>query len=225
VIQLNVVVTLVLAVLVLGEPCTVLQVLGGVLMLAGALTTQQQGPGGSSASIPRFVPRYAEGYFFASLAALAYGTTPIMTRTALKAAGPSSAIIGGLISYGAATVVIAVMMALSGSLRRNVLSLRRDNISWFVYSGVFVALAQGFLYSAVAVAPIMVVLPLMQVALVFRLLFSSWLNPDHEVFGTKVIVGTAISMVGAFGVAVDTGVILSALHMPESLMQVLGRQL
>ena len=44
VVQLQVVVTMVLAVLVLHEPCTLLQMIGGVVMLAGSLITQSQPP-------------------------------------------------------------------------------------------------------------------------------------------------------------------------------------
>ena len=242
VIQLQVVVTLTLAVIVLQEPCTALQIFGGVVMLAGALVTQRQRPGAAIAAskevevpgpqaaeplghTPRFVPRYAEGYLFASLAALAYGTTPIMVRTALRDAGPSSAIMGGLVAYGSATAAIAMMLMLSTPLRRNVMTLKRENIRWFVYSGVFVALAQGFFYSAVAVAPIMFVMPLMQLALVFRLIFARWLNPEHEVFGAQVIIGAAISIAGACAVSIDTDVILKALGVPEALAHVLRWQI
>ena len=44
-------------------------------------------------------------------------------------------------------------------------------------------MAQGFFFAAVAVAPVMLVMPLLQMSLVFRVLLSTWLNPDHEVFG------------------------------------------
>ena len=44
VVQLQVVVTMVLAVLVLHEPCTLLQMIGGVVMLGGSLITQSQPP-------------------------------------------------------------------------------------------------------------------------------------------------------------------------------------
>jgi hypothetical protein len=52
-----------------------------------------------------------------------------------------------------------------------------------------------------------------------------WLNPEHEVFGLKVILGLAISMVGACAVAVDSDLILSALRMPDTLARVLRRPL
>ena len=92
---------------------------------------------------------------------------------------------------------------------------------WFACSGVAVAVAQGFVYAALAVAPIMVVIPLLQLSLVFRLFLSTWVNPHHEVFGVKVILGSIVSMVGACTVAVDTNAILIALCVPDTLAQVL----
>ena len=119
-----------------------------------------------------------------------------MTRVALQSRGPSSAIFGGLVAYGSAAAVIATMLLLSDALRGNVAAVQRDNIRWFVYSGIFVAVAQGFMYAAVSVAPIMVVIPLLQSTLIFRLLFGRWLNPEHEVFGPRVIIGTVVSIIG-----------------------------
>jgi drug/metabolite transporter (DMT)-like permease len=232
VIQLQVLVTLVLAVVVLHEPCTALQIVGAALMLAGSFITQRPPrtiPDPSkdtlpASAVPTFVPRHAVGYLFASIAALAYGTTPIMVRTALDGTGPFSGIVGALIAYSAATVAIALAL-ISPPLRRNVMALKRENVSWFVYSGVFVAAAQGLFYSAVAVAPIMLVVPLMQSALVFRFIFAMWLNPDHEVFNAGVIIGTLISILGAGLVSIDTNTILNALAVPEALARLLHWQI
>lgn len=232
VIQLQVVVTLVLAVVVLHEPCTALQMIGGGLMLAGSFITQRpprtarssSNDGASisvaASSLPTFAPRHAAGYLFASIAALAYGTTPIMVRTALEGLGPLSGIVGALIAYTAATVAICLAL-FSPPLRRNVIALKRENLPWFVYSGVFVAAAQGLFYSAVAVAPIMLVVPLMQSALVFRFLFAMWLNPDQEVFNAGVVIGTLVSILGACLVSIDTNTILNALAVPEALARLL----
>src|SRR5436190_1648941 len=64
VVQLQVVVTMVLAVAVLHEPCTALQMIGGVLILAGSLVTQRA-PARTAmvdadrpAAMPLFAPRY-----------------------------------------------------------------------------------------------------------------------------------------------------------------------
>ena len=98
-----------------------------------------------------------------------------------------------------------------------------ENARWFVYSGIFVAAAHGFLYSALAVAPIMLVAPLLQLSLVFRFLFALILNPHHEIFGFLVVVGTSVSIVGACAIAIDTQLILDALAMPEPFAAALLR--
>jgi uncharacterized membrane protein len=171
------------------------------------------------------VPRVAEGFLFAFLAALAYGTAPVMTRLALQSCGPSCAIFGGLVAYGSATAVIVMMLLLSSTLRGNVAAVQRDNIWWFVYSGLFVAVAQGFLYAAVAVAPIMVVIPMLQSTLIFRLFFGMWLNPEHEVFGLTIIIGSVVSIIGACAVAIDTAIVVDVLHIPEGLANLLQWQI
>jgi drug/metabolite transporter (DMT)-like permease len=234
VIQLQIVVTLALAVVILHERCTILQMLGAGVMLAGALVTQYQRPGASASAVrprgpgtagmpPRgaaFVARYLPGYLFASLAALAYGTSPIMARFALENTGPASGILGGLIAYCAATAVVGAALLLPG-LRRQVAAVKRENVRWFAYSGVFVAMAQGFFFSAVAVAPIMVVSPLLQFSLLFRLLFSKLFNPDHEIFGWLVVAGVTTSIVGSLAVSADTDAIVHFLSLPEGPAAVL----
>ena len=221
VVQLQVIVTLILAVVILKEPCTVLQAIGGLLILAGSFLTQRQ-PARTrdSGKPPVFVPRYLLGYLFASLAALGYGTSPIMARFALAGTSPTSGIVGGLVAYSAATAFIAIAL-LWAPVRRDVAALKRENLPWFAYSGLFVAMAQGFFYAAVAIAPIMLVMPILQMSLVFRLIISTWLNPDHEVFGPVVVLGAAISMIGSLTVAIDTDIILAALHVPDALGQLL----
>jgi drug/metabolite transporter (DMT)-like permease len=222
VIQLNSVVTLVLAVVILREPCTMLQAAGAVLMVSGSLVTQRSSQA-TEASKP-FKPRIAVGFFFALIAALAYGTSPIVVRQALQDVGALSGLAGGSIAYAAATVAVTLGLLIP-SLRRNVLAVNSENARWFVYSGIFVAGAHGFLYSALAVAPIMLVAPLLQLSLVFRFLFALLLNPQHEVFGFLVVFGTVVSIVGACAIAIDTQLILHALLVPEPLASLLRSQL
>jgi drug/metabolite transporter (DMT)-like permease len=225
VVQLQVIWTLFLAVIILHEPCTVLQMIGAALIVAGSIITQRQ-PAGSRAGpdgnrkTPVFVPRYLKGYMFGLLAALAYGTSPIMARSALAHTGPATGILGGLIAYLAATTVVALAL-LVPPVRREVRALKRDNARWFAYSGVFVAMAQGFFFAAVAVAPVMLVMPLLQMSLVFRVLLSTWLNPDHEVFGAFVLAGIAIAISGALMVSIDTEIILNAFAVPNAIADVL----
>jgi drug/metabolite transporter (DMT)-like permease len=229
VIQLQVVVTLVLAVTILHEPCTLLQAIGGALIVSGSLVTQRQrarpraadsAAGEPERITPAFVPRQLKGYGFASLTALAYGTSPIMARFALEHTGPGTGVLGGLIAYAAATAVVTLAL-LWPRVRREVRTTRRESARWFVCSGIFVAMAQGFFFAAVSVAPILLVMPLLQLSLIFRLLFSTWLNPDHEVFGALVLTGVAVSVSGALMVSVDTDLILRAFAVPDAIASVL----
>jgi drug/metabolite transporter (DMT)-like permease len=226
VIQLNSVVTLILAVVILREPCTVLQALGAVLMVSGSLITQRSSQATEGGRLDKlaFEPRIAIGFLFALVAALAYGTSPIIVRGALQDIGALSGLAGGAVAYAAATVAVALGLLIP-SLRRNVLSVSADNARWFVYSGIFVAAAHGFLYSALAVAPIMLVAPLLQLSLAFRFLFALLLNPHHEVFGLAVILGTLVSIAGACAIAIDTELILHTLSVPGVLGALLRSRL
>ena len=218
VVQLNSVVTLILAVVVLHEPCTMLQVLGEVLMVAGSLLTQRssQPAAASKPDEHAFRPRVAVGFLFALFAALAYGSSPILVRQVLQDVGALSGVAGASVAYAAATVAVAIALFIP-SLRRNVMTVSGENARWFVYSGIFVAAAHGFLYSALAVAPIMLVAPLLQLSLVFRFLFALMLNPHHEVFGFVVVFGSIVSIVGACAIAIDTQLLLHALSVPDPI--------
>ncbi len=225
VVQLQVVVTMIMAVVVLHEPCTALQMIGGALIILGSLITQQApartaAPAQAKSDLPLFAPRYLAGYLFASLAAVSYGSTPVMARFALENTGPATGILGGLISYVAATAVAALALV-SPTIRNNVFSITRTNARWFTASGVFVAAAQGFFFAGVAVAPVMLVMPLLQLSLVFRMLFSTWLNPAHEIVGPLVLAGVAISVAGALMVSIETSLIVDALGLPEPLARAL----
>jgi drug/metabolite transporter (DMT)-like permease len=86
---------------------------------------------------------------------------------------------------------------------------------------VFVAIAQGLFYSALAIAPIMVVMPLMQLSLVFRFGFAKTMNRHHEVFGPLVTLGTALAIMGACMISLDSKLILDTLALPAAIDGVL----
>ena len=45
------------------------------------------------------------------------------------------------------------------------------------------------MYASLAVAPLMVVTPILQLSLVFRLFLSHLINRDHEVMNAAVLIG------------------------------------
>ena len=238
VVQLSLIVSLFLAITVLQEGLTPLRVVGIALVILGPLLMHGAEPapaaridavaaaGGRSvaAGPPPFRPNYAEGYLFGLLAAVCYGVTPILIRTVVERGGLADSMGAGLISYCAATAVVALMMLWPGQLR-HVLSIDPVPAKWFLASGVMVTISQMFFYLALATAPVSVVMPILQLHLVFRYVLSRVVNPHHEAFGRTMIMATAVSITGATALALDPEFLIAHLAayvtLPEPLVALL----
>ena len=211
--QSSLLVSLGLAVWLLDEVLTPLRILGILLVIFGpAVALPRRGQKVSSKS--GFQPRLAEGYSFAVMASLGYGLSPLFVRAALQDTSPGISLTGGLISYAAATVVVGAIL-LSAGPRHDVLSLDRVSGKWFTISGVFVCVSQMLRYMALSVAPVTVVTPIQRTSGVFRVLFSWFVNRDHEVFGVRVLVGIAISLVGALALTLSTEFVITNVPLPD----------
>jgi uncharacterized membrane protein len=232
--QFNLLVTLMLAIWLLGEELTVLKLLGIGLVLIGPSVTMR----GRHAKAERkvsdekitaidaersaaFEPKYAEGITFSLLSALGYGLSPILVRVGLEQRGLGASFAGGLVAYIAATAVMALLLAWPGRLR-HALAVDRESAKWFTLSGVLVFLSQMFLYMAMSVAPVTVVSPINRLSILFRLYFSRWLNPEHEVFGGSVIAGTVVSLAGALALSLSTQALQDVVPLPDTLAALLA---
>ncbi len=238
VVQLSLIVSLSLAITVLHEGLTPLRVVGIVLVILGPLLMHGSDPapaaridagaaaGGRSvaAGPPPFQPRYAEGYIFGLLAAGCYGLVPILIRPVVEHGGLAESMAAGLIAHCSATTVIALMMLWPGQLR-HVLSIGPVPAKWFLASGIMVTISQMFFYLALATAPVSVVMPILQLHLVFRYVLSRVVNPHHEAFGRTMIMATAVSITGASALALDPEFVIAHLTpyvtLPEPLVALL----
>ncbi len=220
--QYSLILTLVLAVVWLGEPVTPLRLFGIVLVIVGPMLTL--GPRRKpEADVPpetagetTFIPEYAEGYLYALLSAIGFGLSPVLIRMAFERKGIAIGIAGGFVSYLAGTVAIGLTMLLPGqwaSFRR----LDRKTGIWFVISGVTVSLSQMFRYMALAIAPVTVVSPIQRLSIIFRIYFGWIINPKHEVFGGRVVAGTIVSLIGAVALSASTDSITHLIPMPSWL--------
>ena len=230
--QVSLVLTLVLAILVLGETLTPLRLLGIGLVVLGPMLTMR-GDAETRTRPPRatdraetpaeklesgkpapFAVNYTEGAIFALLSGLGYGTSPILVRYGLEHKGLGASLAGGLISYCAATLV-TLPFVLWPSKLRHVLALEPEAKKWFTISGVMVCVSQMFLYMGFALAPVSVVSPIQRLSIVFRVYFGHLINPHHEVFGHKVYVGTVVSLIGAVALSLSTDVVLDYVALPD----------
>ncbi len=213
----SVLVALVLAVLLLGEHLTLIKVMGIVLILSGpALSvTRRRGKKAVKHDLA-FTPVYMEGTIFAVLAAFAYGTSPVLVRFALEKSSWQASIAGGLVSYVAATLVTVVFIGVMGQTK-HVRNITTDTIRWFCWAGVFVGLSQMLRYMALALAPVSVVSPIQRLSLIFRLIFGQMLNRRYEVFDSRMVMGTIVSIFGAILLSVSIDNVHVLLPIPQAL--------
>jgi drug/metabolite transporter (DMT)-like permease len=253
VVQLQVPFAMMLAVVMLHEKFTVLQAIGSALMLGGSFITQgitqgnaRKGKRKASAPLtaatpiptvpskeelaapvpkpPIFQPRTFSGYVFGLGAAMCYGSSPLMARQAFLDAPDISTAAGGCLAYTAATLFFLLILIKPGSWA-DIKSMKRENLPWFLSSAVLVAISQAFVYASLAVAPLMVVTPILQLSLVFRLFLSQLINRDHEVMNTAVLIGAFTAVLGSILVSLDTDELTTFLDLPRSLADFLHYRL
>jgi drug/metabolite transporter (DMT)-like permease len=250
VIQLQVPFAMMLAVVTLHERFTVLQAIGSALMLGGSFTTQakagtskQKAPAPLSAAVaaptepvqqglagphaapkPAFRPRVFSGYIFAFAAAACYGSSPLLARQAFLHAPGVSTAAGGCIAYAAATLFFSLALLKPGSWR-DIKGLKLENLPWFLAAAVLVAISQALVYASLAIAPLMVVTPILQLSLVFRLFLSQLINRDYEVMNTAVFIGALTAVLGSILVSITTSELATLLALPQPVAEFLGYRL
>ncbi len=223
--QLEVLVTLALALTFLGERLSPVMIVAIVLLLLGpALATgMDRQSAGDTDRKPTFKPRYAEGYAYAFLTIFGYGSSPIFVRAGLESAGPLDSFAAGLISYVAAAIVVVVIVVALGQVR-HVAAVGSEPLGWFGFAGLLVFLSQMCRYMALALIPVSVVAPIMRVQVLFRIYFAWLFAREHEAFDANVIAGTVISMLGAILLTLQVEAYLSTLALPDWVIALLGWQ-
>jgi len=223
VVQLQVPFAMLLAVVTLHEQFTVLQAIGTALMLGGSFITQGNAGGRTKEASaeppeakPTFRPRVFPGYLFGLGAAMAYGSSPLMAREAFLHAPGAGTVAGGCLAYLAATLAFSLILFKPGSWA-DIRATKRENLPWFLASAVLVAISQAFVYASLAVAPLMVVTPILQLSLVFRLFLSELINPEHEVMNAAVLIGALTAVLGSMLVSLDTEALTAGIGLPSPL--------
>ncbi len=191
-----------IAVVFLGETLNALQgvgialvMVGPALVMPGRRSAPQAAPaGGSGTEVKAFQPKMVEGYSFGVLAALFWGAGPVLMRAGVESNGLG--ILGGTVSYLAATLVLSLTLLIPGQAS-GALSLDKSARKLFFVAGLGSGFANGFRFSALALAPVSVVIPLMRATVLFTLVLNFAFNRHLESFEPKVLIGIFISMIGA----------------------------
>ncbi|MHA6344374.1 EamA family transporter [Roseivivax sp. CAU 1761] len=218
--QVSILIALGLGFAFLGETVNAVNLAGIVLVIVGPMMVMRRRRAATrTGGAKGFDPDYPAGMAWGAVCALGYGASPLFIALGLEAAGGGLAdSVGGvLVSYVAATVLVAVLVMLAGG-RSYMGGLDAGSRGWFLASALFVALSQLFRYLALAVAPVAVVVPIQRLSVVFRLIFNAMLNREHEVFDAWVVGSILLAVLGAVALAGDTTMLLTILGLPEALI-------
>jgi drug/metabolite transporter (DMT)-like permease len=139
--------------------------------------------------------RQMEGYVFAVLCAIGYGTSPVLIRSALEGHSGVS-ILGGLTAYTAAAALLIASLLLP-SRRGLVAALNLQTMRAFFAAGFFVFLAQMLNFIALTLASVAVVATLLRFSNVFTLMISWVYNRRLEMITPRTVLGVSFSVTGA----------------------------
>ena len=201
--------SILMAVILLDEVVTLTMLFAIALVLLGpavilerkprtpaSTATPEGGAGGSSAPPASALEvRLLEGYTFAILAAIAYGTSPILIRAALMDATRTAAI-GTFVAYFGASAVLLATLVLPGR-RQLIGAINLRYMRLFGSAGLAVFLAQLLRFFALSIADVSVVNPLQRMANVFTVLLTYIFNRSLETITLRVVIGVLVSFAGS----------------------------
>lgn len=232
--QFDLILSLVLAVIVLGEVLTPLRILGIALVILGpalAFSGEQRKPAsrspgtgktdGPPKSSPAFTPRHVEGYVFVGLSSIGYGLSPIFTTLGLRELGPGGSMAGGLVAYTAATLVVVLIVLATGNVK-HVRDTSPTAWRWFGFAGISVSVSQMLRFAALSFAPVTVVQPIQRLSKLFLFVFSWMMNREHEVFNRRLILAAVVSLFGALLLSISSEVFLGLAAWPDWLTRIIS---
>lgn len=196
--------SILVAYIFLGETINSLMALGIMLIMVGSVVVVERAgrsqadpllsPRAPEPSPPAFEFRPTEGYSSAVLAALCYGTSPILIRAALDGQADRS-ILGGAIAYAAAGVYVVATLARARN-RTLIRAIDLQSMRLFFGAGFLVFMAQMLRFVALSLAPVAVVTPLQRLSSLFTLILAASVNRHLERINTRVVLSVFTSLIG-----------------------------
>ena len=233
--QLSTIFSLIFAVSFLNETLSGLNILGVLLVSIGpALLISRRRSYSAGNTVSVFKPNLRRGVLYGLICVVGYGSSPILIVLALQSIQtmPNQMVVGPfahsaailLFSYLFAAVCVIIVAAIFYNFTFPK-EMSRSGLKWFLLSGVLIAISQIFRYTAFALAPVSVVVPIQRISVIFRLLFNVYLNREYERIDAGIVITIILSVVGAIALGVNTEAVLSWFGAGQLITTVLGWQL
>ena len=200
--SMNPIVTVLLAMLILGETVSFTMLIGIICTLMGPLvllkeTVSSGGALSRAGEHGKELDRRTlyEGIFYGIGAALFWGSSAILIKLGLENGGTPVA--GTFIAYASASLVIAPSSFLNREHREEILGGDKTSIKDALYSGLTSNIAQLLRYVALGLGSAIVVSLMLRTIPLWSLLFSFLFMREYESFSRWVLLGNALLVVGA----------------------------
>jgi|TARA_B110000503_G_scaffold133615_1_gene211421 DME family drug/metabolite transporter len=182
-------VTVLIAVLILGEPVTLIKLLGGVLVLAGSVAVGSQGGTALTAVLDDRHRRYL---WFPVSASMAYGISVVFRKVGIDLG--TDAVTASAVTTTASWAVVTLFV----TLRFKWQSIRCSSfeLTYLAAAGVLSSLGPVFFYLALQNGELIVVAPLAATTPLFVLLATWILSREGELFSRVVLTGTLVTVIG-----------------------------
>jgi uncharacterized membrane protein len=128
------------------------------------------------------------------MAAAFWGAGPALMRAGVENNGLG--VLGGTVAYASASIVLVATLALPGQAE-GALKLDPNARGLFLVGGLTSWGANILRFSALALAPVSVVVPVMRSSILFTLGMNYFFNRHLESFEPKLLIAIGISMIGA----------------------------
>jgi drug/metabolite transporter (DMT)-like permease len=200
--SLSPIATVSLAMLLLHERLTWIQILGVLFTLSGPLLVLWREDTARGNRNPGSPPRGSEvdrralflGTLYGAGAAVCWGSSAIFIKFGLESGG--GAVAGTLIAYTAASVVISPSLWLSAYNRAEILSGNSKSLKAAVWSGLSTSVAQLLRYLSLGYATVIMASLMLRTTPVWVLLLAFIFNREIESFSRWVLLGNALLIVG-----------------------------
>lgn len=184
-------VTVLIAVLLLGETMTLATLIGGILVLLGSLLIGTQGLSlrGTGAALATGSRRYL---LFPVGASLAYGISMVFRKMGIDLG--TDPVTASAVTTFSSWVLVSLYVLLSG--RAGTIRCSKSEAGYLTAAGILSSLGPVFFYLALQRGELIVVAPLAATTPLFVILATWLISRKGELFNRSVVIGTLFTVLG-----------------------------
>jgi drug/metabolite transporter (DMT)-like permease len=195
-ISTQIIYSVILAIILLGETVTPELVVGAAMILGGSLLLEAR------ASATKRGGTLRKGYIAAITTSLLFGISPLLIKWGL---GMYDYYFGATFVAYAAAFLFYLLSRSTPKLVVSMKALPTYALIYYVIGGCLAAFGQLFRFSALTFAPVVIVIPILAAHPIFTILLTRGLARDYEVFHVRTIAAIFIVVVGTILVSLASG--------------------